>query len=78
VRSLTDMHIVEERMSMVVVFHVIILNFKKTLYEKRPMLPYRIGCVYRFVDNILYRLSEYRLKVISVQHYLVEGYIVKF
>jgi len=35
------------------------------------MLPYRIGCVYRFVDNILYRLSEYRLKVISVQHYLL-------
>jgi len=33
------------------------------------MLPYRIGCVYRFVNNILYRLSEYRLKAISVQHY---------
>jgi len=33
------------------------------------MLPYQISCVYRFVNNILYRLSEYRLKVISVQHY---------
>jgi len=33
------------------------------------MLPYRIGCVYRFVNNILYRLSEYRLKAILVQHY---------
>jgi len=48
----------------------IILNFEKKLYEKkRSMLPYWIGCVYRFVDNILYQLSEYRIKVISVQHY---------
>ena len=40
------------------------------MYEKRSMLPYQIGCVYWFVNNILYRLSEYRLKVISVQHKL--------
>jgi len=32
------------------------------------MLPYRIGCVYWFVNTILYRLSEYRLKSISKFH----------
>jgi len=39
VRSLADTHIFEESMSMIVVFHVFVLNFEKKLYEKRSMLP---------------------------------------
>jgi len=55
------MHIFEESISMVVVFHVYAQDYtRKKLYEKRSMLPYRISCVYRLVDNTLYRLSVKR------------------